>query len=265
MLIRAEGALGPAPDWAVGGDEMPISDSKAQETRKVFEGNFGPNLVGLIVYGSAAGSDFDPSRSDINVLAVMDRLEPSHESFSRLSFRAWLDENRVSPLYLTTEEVRKSQDVYPMEYLDMQKRRKVLAGKDFLSGLVIEPAHLRHQIEYELRGSLLSLRELMTRGGRSTDLETGLSKAFNSSCMLLKGLLRLEQQDVPETAAETIRAGCGHLKLPSAPLEGVLALRHMAIPPGDAQRRRAVEDLYTWLEGFLKFVDAYWENPSTRR
>lgn len=244
---------------------MPITDKLAQELRKVFEGNFGPNLVGLIIYGSAAGADFIQNRSDVNVLAVLERLDPAHESFKRSSFRSWLDENRVAALYLTPEEVKKSQDVYPMEYLDMQKRRKVLCGRDFLAGLVIEPAQLRHQIEYELRGSLLGLRELLTQGVRGASLEQGLAKTFNSSCMLLKGLLRLEQQDVPETAAETIHAACGHLNLSPAALERALALRRKSLPSSDAELSRAVSDLYSWLEGFLKFVDTYWEKQTTRR
>lgn len=237
-----------------------VPETLLAELKKVFESNFGLNLKGLILYGSAAGLEYRPDRSDINVLAVLDSVDPGHAAFGRKAFREWVEAHRVSPLYLTDDEITQAQDVFPMEFLEMQKRRRVLAGKDFLAGLTIDPANLRHQIEYELRGRLLMLRSWLTAGADPEALERGLLKSFNSALIILKSLLRLEQQDVPEYAAAVIRDACSRLKLESAPVQAVLELR-LKVPPLDAaQTRSAAAGLHEWLENLAERVDRY--NPA---
>lgn len=234
-----------------------IPESRLLELKKVFESNFGLNLKGLILYGSAAGLEYRPDISDINVLAVLDSIDPGHNSFGRKAFREWIEANRVSPLFLTDEEISRAQDVFPMEFLEMQKRRRVLAGKDFLSGLTINPVNLRHQLEYELRGRLLMLRSWLTAGAEPEALERGLMKAFNSALIILKSLLRLEQQDVPEYSAAVIREACSRLKLEPGPVQAVLQLRLKAPPLDPEQVRAAASGLHEWMEDLAARVDRY--------
>ena len=231
-------------------------DETLRQLGKVFASVLGARLQGLIVYGSAAGGDWRPGRSDINVLAVVDRVDPGDAAFEDRAFREWLAAHRVSMLTMTPAEIVGSQDVFPMEFLDMQRRRKVLAGKDFLQGLVIEPSNLRHQIEYELRHRLLRLRGALSEGAGGGALDRVLARTAVSALALLRGFLRLEQQVVPDSDDGVLRAACARLQLGSRPVEAALALRlRSRSEPREA--RSAALGLHEWIEDFAERIDAY--------
>ena len=142
----------------------------------------GENLESAILYGSAAGGEFHPEFSNVNLLCVL-----GETSFARLSALApavawWSRRKHPAPLLLTRKELERSADVFAIELLDMQQRHRVLFGDDPLSGLRI-PMHLhRMQVEYELREKLILLRErvLLAAGNQNRlwDLLLGSLPSF---------------------------------------------------------------------------------------
>jgi hypothetical protein len=118
----------------------------------------GSNLQSIILYGSAAGGEFHPEFSNVNLLCIL--RESSFESLTAIapSVEWWTRKKRHAPLLLTRDELERSTDVFSIELLDMQQRHRLLFGDDVLSGLRI-PMHLhRAQLEYELREKLILLR-----------------------------------------------------------------------------------------------------------
>jgi hypothetical protein len=81
----------------------------------------------------------------------------------------WRGKGNPSPLLMSEEEVRTSTDCFPIEFHDMQERRRVLFGKDVIESLVVDQSFYRAQVEHELRAKLLRLRQngagLLTDGG----------------------------------------------------------------------------------------------------
>jgi hypothetical protein len=63
---------------------------------------------------------------------------------------------------LSEEELRTSTDCFPVEFHDMQERRRVLFGADLIHDLVIDRTFYRAQVEMELRTKLLRLRQKAT-------------------------------------------------------------------------------------------------------
>src|ERR1022692_3333700 len=119
----------------------------------------GENLESVILYGSAAGGEFHPEFSNVNLLCVL-----GETSFARLSALApavawWNRHKHPAPLVLTRQELERSADVFAIEWLDMQQRHRVLFGDDPLPGLHIPMNLHRAQVEYELREKLILLRE----------------------------------------------------------------------------------------------------------
>lgn len=119
----------------------------------------GENLQSVILYGSAASSEFHPEFSNINLLCMV-----RESSFAALTAIApavnwWARQKHRAPLFLTRNELERSTDVFSIEYLDMQQRHKVLFGDDVLNGLSIPMGFHRAQLEYELREKLILLRE----------------------------------------------------------------------------------------------------------
>ncbi|MEI9814845.1 MAG: hypothetical protein WDO18_20375 [Acidobacteriota bacterium] len=71
----------------------------------------------------------------------------------------WRQQNNPAPLLMSEEEVYNSADSFPIEFRDMQQRRRVLYGPDPIADLKIENTHYRTQVEHELRAKLLRLRQ----------------------------------------------------------------------------------------------------------
>jgi hypothetical protein len=116
------------------------------------------NLQSLILFGSAADGEFHPEFSDVNLLCVL--RDTSFASLTTLAptVEWWLRQKQPPPLVLTSEELRRSADVFAIELLDMQQRHRVLHGEDLLKDFTVDLHHHRAQVEYELREKLILLR-----------------------------------------------------------------------------------------------------------
>jgi len=116
-------------------------------------------LRSVVLYGSAASGEHNEHFSDINVLCVLTAVTPSELAESEPIFKWWQGLGNPAPLLLSEEELRTSTDCFPIEFRDMQERRRVLFGADLIQDLVIEQTFYRAQVEMELRSKLLRLRQ----------------------------------------------------------------------------------------------------------
>ncbi len=127
----------------------------------------GPNLEGIILFGSAVSGDFHPGLSDLNLFCVLH--DSSFTALQALSpaVKWWNKQKQPPPLCMTRHELERSTDVFTIELLDMLQHHRVLYGEGIL-GLRI-PTHLhRVQVEYELREKLILLRQHLLLAGDST-------------------------------------------------------------------------------------------------
>jgi predicted nucleotidyltransferase len=133
----------------------------------------GTNLLATILYGSVAAGDYVAEHSDVNLLCVLhetsfaaiEALAPAIEWWGRQKHRA--------PLLMTAEEIRRSADVFSIEFLDMRRNYRVLWGEDVLKTLEIPMRLHRAQVEYELREKTILLRQrlLMVSGNAEAKWE----------------------------------------------------------------------------------------------
>jgi predicted nucleotidyltransferase len=126
----------------------------------------GTNLVAAILYGSAAAGDHIPDYSDVNLLCVLG--ETSFAAIEALApaMEWWGKQKHRLPLLLSADEMRRSADVFSIEFLDMRRHYRLLWGEDILKTLEIPTRWHRAQVEYELREKTILLRQrlLMTSG-----------------------------------------------------------------------------------------------------
>jgi hypothetical protein len=85
----------------------------------------------------------------------------------------WAKQKHRVPLLMSEEELRRSTDVFSVEFLDMQQSYRVLWGDDALHGLAIPMRFHRAQVEYELREKTILLRQrfLMVAGDAAAKWE----------------------------------------------------------------------------------------------
>jgi predicted nucleotidyltransferase len=166
---------------------------------------YGARLSSVVLYGSAAGGDHIPSRSDYNVLVLLDSLDNS-QSFVAASAvaRAWREAGNPPPMTMTLEEWRRSSDIFPMEYADILERNRVLHGAPPFEGISVDRADLRLQLEQQVMGKLLQLRQGALLAGSEGKRQSELVAASLSTMMVLfRAVLRLHGETASGDNAKT--------------------------------------------------------------
>jgi len=171
-------------------------------------------LASVVLYGSAAGGDHIPNRSDYNVLVLLE--SPDGKGFDASSAvaasavaRAWREAGNPPPMTMTLEEWRRSADIFPMEYADILERNRVLHGDPPFQGISVSPADLRLQLEHQVMGKLLQLRQGALLAGTDGKRQTELVAASLSTMMVIfRAALRLHGERPPaDNAATATRVG----------------------------------------------------------
>lgn len=150
----------------------------------------GANLESVILFGSAAGGDYHPEFSNVNLFCVI--RDSSFSALQALSpaVKWWDAQKQPPPLFMTRNEITRSVDVFTIELIDMQEHHRVLFGDDVIRGLSI-PANLhRVQVEYELREKLALLRQqLVLASGHESRLWDLLLRSVSSFATLFRHAL----------------------------------------------------------------------------
>jgi hypothetical protein len=186
----------------------------------------GENLQSAFLYGSAAGGEFHPEFSNLNLLCIVHDL-----SFSVLLSLApavdwWAQQKHSAPLIFTRAELERSAGVFAIEFLDMQQRHRLLFGDDVLSSLRIPMRLHNAQLEYELREKLILLRQsALPAAGNSKRLWELLLRSLPAFTTLFRHALIALGEPVPESIRAALQALSARISFsPSAFLQ-VLDIR----------------------------------------
>jgi hypothetical protein len=148
-------------------------DARDRETldrvRRELHALYGPSLLAVALTGEAAGPAYRPGRSPLELAVLID--EVSADALRRLQPRlaGWARRRAVAPLLLDPRWLAEARDVFPIEFLELRVHHVLLHGDaDPFADLPVHGAHLRLEVEKQLRGKLLHLWEayLETRGSR---------------------------------------------------------------------------------------------------
>ena len=233
------------------------------ELVKQLRSAYGDRLASVVLYGSAAGGDHIPNRSDYNVLVLLEEFDNSELDLSTTVAaghvaRAWKDAGNPPPMTLTMEEWRRSSDIFPMEYADILERHRVLHGAPPFEGINVSKADLRLQLEQQVMGKLLQLRQGVLLAGMDGKRRLELISASLSTMMVLfRAVLRLHGER-PETDNSAVATRVGSLA-GFDPSPFTRAVRHVhgtdKIPQSEAGRvlagyLSAIDQLSHHLDGY---------------
>lgn len=159
---------------------------------------FGGGLQSVVLYGSAAGGEHIPKRSDHNILVIVDDLPAERLQAASAVVAAWAEGGNPPPLIFTRDEWRGSSDIFPMEYADILDRHRVLHGAPPFDGIRVDQRDLRLQLEHETMGKLLKLRRGVLSAGNDRNKQLELLDASVSTFMVLfRAFLRLHGEKPP--------------------------------------------------------------------
>ncbi|MFC1517875.1 hypothetical protein ACFL5G_04930 [Candidatus Margulisiibacteriota bacterium] len=187
----------------------------------------GSNLKSVFLYGSIATGEFFSSKSNLNFLVVLDKLEPL--ILAKLTERSsrWARKFKVEPLFLTKQEILDALDAFPMEFLEMKDKHILIYGENIFRKLKISRKDLRLQCENNLRGKLILLRQGYLHDKRQ--VKGLLAHSAGAIVVLLRSILYLKKDKVPLKKEEVISQACEQFDLDPQPFLKALELRHRFI------------------------------------
>ncbi|MGE5188425.1 MAG: hypothetical protein ACM3NF_00020 [Gemmatimonadota bacterium] len=167
-----------------------MGGSVLDEYRADVERIFGGDLVSLTLYGLHADEEPSPG-AEASVLVVVRELAPAAlEAYHGIAHR-YARRGIPAPPILTEDFLRESADVFPLEFLGMAERRRVLSGRDVVAEIPIATKNLRHQVEFELKGKLLALRRMYMQTFGRKELARLLLSTVGPLVSVARGLLLL--------------------------------------------------------------------------
>ena len=235
---------------------MPDHDKLLQQLVDKLKAVHGKSLVSVILYGSAAGGDHHAVYSDLNVFCVLTAVTTRELAASEPIFRWWRELHHPAPLLMSVDEVRESTDCFPIEFMDMRERRRVLHGEDVVANLEIEEVFYRAQVEHELMAKLLRLRQKAAGVLSDKDLLLRLmADSVSTFCILGRHALRLAGVEAPAGKREIVGACAQHFGLLGRSFHTLLDLREGRTKARDIDAAGLFENYLKDISALVEAVD----------
>jgi len=215
-------------------------------------------LKSVILYGSSAAGDRIEKKSDYNVLVVTEDLGIGTLDAMSKAASAWAKAGNPAPMLFTEERLVQAADVFPIELLDIRECHKVLHGEDLVAGLEIDTKNLRLEIEHELRGQLIHLRQsyLLTQG-KSKAVADLMTQSLSTFLVLFRAALRLFEEQVPQKKFEALEKLATYLEFDVSIFETVQSLKDGTKKTKDVALGELFSTYLKTVERVIDAVDAY--------
>lgn len=220
-----------------------------QELKDIYQ----KGLISAVLYGSAASGEFVDTRSNINMLVVLENTDLDNlKRASRITNKFKM----INSLFLTERDIRNSLDIFPIEFLDMQENYRILYGKDVLGDIVIDIRNLRFQCEHELKSKLINLRQSYLRIYKDKLLLCNLlSKSFTSILHILRNVLRLKGRKPSYIKQDILKELATEFPINELVWESLLAVRNKQIKLSGKALQDLFADFIKDLEKIIDIVD----------
>ena len=221
-----------------------------------YKGRFGDDLVSIILYGSATGPDYRAGKSDINFMILLTERGIDHLEEAFEVVKKWQKRSVAIPLFLTESYVETSTDVFPIEYLNFQRKHILVFGKDILKDLAFDPEDLRQQCEREIKGKLLLLRQAyLERTGKGKALKEVIRQSLGAFVAIFEVLLYLKGQDSPAEKRATVRATAEAFNMDAELFERLFDIKEDKAKLDDTALRKLYRGYLREVRNLARLVD----------
>jgi hypothetical protein len=190
---------------------------------------FGRPAVSIILYGSGVSEEYNPKKSDLNFLVVLEETTINEIDRVQPFVSRWRQRGISLPLFVTEDYIRRSLDTFPVEFYNMKTQYELLHGEDVLRDLKFKSSEMRLQCERELKSHLIQLRQqYLNTGGRIRAVRRLVSDSISSLIAIFKALLFLKEIDLPSRKQEVVLAACRAFSLDEGLFSVLLSIRGYA-------------------------------------
>jgi predicted nucleotidyltransferase len=208
----------------------------------------GTNLKSVVLYGSAAGGEFHEKYSDLNVLCLLKRLDGAE--LEKLSEAAawWVKEGHPAPLAFSQEELQSSAGVFPIEFLDIKAKRRVLYGEDAFAAFDVPMKFQRAAVERELETNLVRLRQSYLAGSlKRKGVMRLMTSSISSFVTLFRHALLVLGEKPPKEAREVMDRLAARLRFDATPFHAIWDVR-------EGKRKESSVDAQATLRAYVENI-----------
>ena len=179
---------------------------------------FGRRLQSVSTYGGTGGAEAltgSPTgrgHGHVHTLAVVESIDAADLRACANLAKSWDRRGLATPLLMTSAELARSLDAFPLELGEILAHHLVVLGTDVLSGLSVAPADIRRACEAQARSHLLHLREgYIQAAAQPRELGAIIQASARPFRLLLVSMARLEGVDVadPDRVADHLESTVG--------------------------------------------------------
>jgi predicted nucleotidyltransferase len=206
-----------------------------------------------VLFGSVARGEHVEGRSDVNLMLIAERADPSTLRSLHDAFAGWRRASRTPPILITRDEWARAADAFAIELCDMKAAYRVLRGPDLVAGATVDSRDLRRALEHELRGKLLPLRQaFVVYANDPAALGHVAAESAATVLLLLRCTVAVAGRPVPPSAEAATAAAAELVGFPAGAVQAAARLR------GERKPRLAAPEFEAYLDAVVRtarFVD----------
>jgi hypothetical protein len=236
-----------------------LNPAAAQKIRPFFEdilNRYGERIHSIHVTGTALTEDFDTKRSDVNSIFVLKEMDLKFLELIAPLGKKYGKHRVAAPLIMTPEYIKRSLDVFPVEFLNFKLIHSTVFGEDIIKDIEINRTHLRHQCERELKVKLIWLRQgyISSMGDRKI-LTEGFVNSITGYIPLFRGIIFLLGKEPPVKQADVITTLSEATGIKTDVFARVLREKHERAKLSIEELNTIFEDYYAATESLGRIVD----------
>ena len=223
---------------------------------KILE-NLNDNVISILVYGSAAGINYNPGVSNINIAVIVKILDFSVLKSNLNLIKSARRHKIATPLFLTKEYILNALDVFPVEFSEIKEQHKVIYGEDIFKDLDIPLKDVRLLCEQQIKGKLLHLRQAyLDTGSNPSVLKNLLLIALSDLIPIFRQLIILKGQKPVEQKDEMLGQLAKEFSLDAEPFLAVYHDKNKKILISSHQVESHLQNFLNQLENLSRHLDS---------
>lgn len=171
-------------------------------------------LISILAYGDTlAKKPFTPN-TRLPLLFVFENITMETLNESLETVKKGLKNNIVVPLFMTTNNIKTSTEVFPLEFTDIKNNHILLHGKDIIQDIEIKKDNILVQCKQEIKGKIIRLRQAyLEQGGTAILTQAAILDSLNALVPAFKGLMQLKGEIPPASKEDVTEAVCTEFNL----------------------------------------------------
>lgn len=217
---------------------------------------FHENINSIYVTGSAVTSDFNEKSSNINSAIILNEINFDFIEFLASLGRKFKGKKIAAPLVITSDYIKNSCDVFPIEFLDLRLIHKIVYGADILKDIQINKSNLRLQCEREIKTKLLGLWQgYISSMGEKDIMLKFLSKSITGIITLFRAIVFLLGKEPPVKKRDVIKTIEDITDIRKDVFEKMIMVKANLLKPSKEDLHIFFKQYYKNLEAIAKIVN----------